>query len=166
MKSFFQLSEQAKRHRLLREADAAPAVNVPGVKEAEPAKAVANQQTQNQQDNASSAVSFPEMEDVDLVSDFQKKLKNVVDDKANAAALVKMKEISATQEFSTQLTNALAELQKAVSKLQSENKQKKSSKQMNPAAGSNETGAGASAPAPAAPPTATPAAPPTQAAPV
>jgi len=165
MKSFFQLSEQARRHqkqKLWREADAAPAVNAPGVKEADPAKGVANQQTQNQQGNAEpSALSFPEMEDVDLVTDFQKKLKNVVEDKPNAAALVKMKEIPATQDFSTQLTNALAELQKAVAKLQAENKQKKPG-QMNPAAGSNETGAGASAP-PA--PAVKTAAPPAQAAP-
>jgi len=162
MKSFFQLSEQVSRYRKkkLMEADA-PTANQPPVKEAEPAQAAANQQMQNNQNNQQ-ATSASEQPEVDVVTDFQKKFKDLVQDKTNAASLVRMKEIPATQDFSTQLTNALAELEKAVAAMQKQDKEEKSGEKMNPAAGSNETGSSAGGTPPA---TVTPAAPPTQAPP-
>jgi hypothetical protein len=150
MKSFFQLSEQVRKHKLrkLREADGDTAPS-----EAEPAKAVATQANQNNQsDNQEpKQTNFAEIPDVDLVMDFQKKLDLLAKDKANAAALVKMKEIPSTQAFATAFTNAQAELQKAVAALQAEDKEEKSGKS-DKDAGSNTAGSAASTP-PAQPPT-------------
>lgn len=73
MKSFFQISEQARKHRQkkLREADGEQAAQ-----DAEPAKAAANQQIQNDQrpNQEPKSVSYAEIPDIDLVTDFQKKL--------------------------------------------------------------------------------------------
>lgn len=153
MKSFFQLSEQVRKHKLrrLREADGDTAPS-----EAEPAKAVANQANQNNQgDNQEpKQTSFAEIPDVDLVMEFQKKLDLLAKDKANAAALVKMKEIPATQAFATAFTNAQAELQKAVAQMQAEDKEEKGGKSEKDA-GSNSTGSAASPP-PNAPPAQSP----------
>ena len=161
MKSFFQLAEQARKHqrkKLLREADGDQAAQ-----EAEPAKAAANQQIQNNQNpnQEPKSVSYAEIPDVDLVTEFQKKLKNLAEDKATAAALVKMKEIPATQAFATAFTNAQAELLKAVSVMQKQDQEEKSGNKPDANAGSNSAGSGASPP----PPAAKPAAPPTQAPP-
>ena len=158
MKSFFQLSEQVKKHKLrkLREADGDTAP-----KEAEPQKGVENQAMQNNQgaNQEPKQTNFAEIPDVDLVTEFQKKLDMLAKDKANAAALVKMKEIPATQAFATAFTNAQAELQKAVAQMQAEDKEDKGSKDANDA-GSNTAGSGASTPPASPPPPATNPAPP------
>lgn len=153
MKSFFQISEQARKHRQkkLREADGEQAAQ-----DAEPAKAAANQQIQNDQrpNQEPKSVSYAEIPDIDLVTDFQKKLDLLAKDRGNAAALVKMKEIQATQTFATQFTNAQAELQKAVAMMQKQDQEEKSGSKPDANAGSNTAGAGATPP-----PAATPAAP-------
>jgi len=158
MKSFFQLSEQARRHKamkMLREADGEQQP-----KDAAPAAGVANQQTQNDQSRVSKepkATNAPEMSDADLVQQLATNWDAFM--KQNNAAMTKLKELESAKQLAQTLNNLPGELKKVVVALKGQDNAAGGKKPANDpnAAGSNSTGSGAGG---TPPPTPTPAAPP------
>lgn len=153
MKSFFQLSEQARKHQVkkLREADANVAAN--------PAAAgMANQQQQNATATpatAQNATAAPEMNDAQLVQGLAANWDKFVKDKQNGAALAKLKELQQAKPLATTLNNLPGEFKKLMAALGQQQQQQQKPAAPAPQAGSNTAGAAAGA----APTGAAPAAP-------
>lgn len=144
MKSFFQLSEQARKHQARKLTEAGPVA--PG---AGGAQVQAQPQQQVQQPKA---VNAPEMNDSSLMQQLSDKWDAFVKDPKNAPALAKLKELEAGKQLGQTLDGIPNQMKALVQSLTQQQK-----------AGSNTAGSAAAVPTakPAAAPTAAPAAAPT-----
>ncbi len=144
MKSFFQLSEQARRHQ--------KKSNLHEVGEAEVAQAQTNQQQQNAQGqgqtNQPKATTAPEGNDIDFVQGLAKSWDGFFKNPQNAAAIEKLKSIQPAQQLSQTINNLAAEFGKVVQAVQTQQKSggagTKPQANMN-TAGSNQAGSAAGA---------------------
>lgn len=148
MKSFFQLSEQARKHQARKLTEAVPPTA--------PAAGVQPQQQQQQQQQQQvqqpKAVNAPEMNDSSLMQQLSDKWDAFVKDPKNAPALAKLKELEAGKQLGQTLDGIPNQIKALVQSLTQQQK-----------AGSNTAGSAAAVPTakPAAAPTAAPAAAPT-----
>ena len=135
-------------------------------KDAAPAAAQANQQTQNDQSGVNKepkATNAPEMSNADLVQQLATNWDSFM--KQNNAAMIKLKELQPAQQLAQTLNNLPGELKKVIVALKGQDNAAGGTKPANDpnTAGSNSTGSGAGGsptPAPAAAPAgATPPAP-------
>jgi hypothetical protein len=141
MKSFYQIAEQARKHKNLRE--------LANAQEAEPAQAQTNMQSQNLQQaqaQAPNATNPPEMNDGDVIAQLSKAWDAFA--KQNNAALAKLKDIQPAQQLAQVFNNLPAEMKKIGVSIQQKQTQAAGGNKPAPntnAAGSNTAGGAAGA---------------------